>query len=69
MAMSISVFTCNFSLLFWILCLQDVKIEKQESSATWSVLRDNFLTGSNLKDWDKCGEIKLEDDIDEVELH
>ncbi|KAE8747279.1 hypothetical protein FOCC_FOCC005923 [Frankliniella occidentalis] len=50
---------------------QEVKQEKEESDkpATWNVLRDNFLTGSNLKDWDKCGEIKLESDIDEVELN
>lgn len=42
---------------------------KEEEPATWSVLRDNFLTGSNLKGWDKCGEIKIEDDADEVELN
>ncbi|KAK3912621.1 RRP15-like protein [Frankliniella fusca] len=50
---------------------QEVKTESEEAEkpATWNVLRDNFLTGSNLKDWDKCGEIKLESDIDEVELN
>ncbi|XP_034238727.1 RRP15-like protein [Thrips palmi] len=42
---------------------------KPENPTTWNVLRDNFLTGSDMKDWDKSGEIKLEDDMDEIELN
>ena len=43
----------------------DVKEEYHDKPATWSVLRDNYLTSSNLKDWDKCGEIKIEEDDDD----
>lgn len=64
-----SAFFCQI-LIFLLFCFfKQGKEEKLEKPATWSVLRDNYLTGSNLKDWDKCGEIKLEDNIDEVELN
>lgn len=60
---------CVYKLIYLTLFFFIFQEVKSENPTTWNVLRDNFLTGSNMKDWDKCGEVKLEDDLDEIELN
>lgn len=41
------------------------KVAKEENNQTWSVLRDDFMMGAKLKDWDK----ELENEVEsEAEL-
>ena len=35
--------------------------ETAENSAAWSILRDDFMMGAKMKDWDK----QMSDDVDD----